>query len=97
MENAELVCLRLCLLLFLFLEHTLFEQHWVTRRATANVCMYVPMPTHCTITHFGFHARQVDGIECGLFLNHALLGQTALRVGLVTVKEVEVRVTVCVV
>ena len=49
----------------------------------AYVC--VLMPTHCTITCFGFHARQIDGIECGLFSNHALLGQTTLRVRRVSV------------
>ena len=49
------------------------------------VCMYVPMPTHCTITCFGFHARWINGVKCGLFLNHAPLGQTTLRVGLVSV------------
>ena len=45
------------------------------------LCVCVPMPTHCTITCFGFHARWIDGIECGLFSNHAPLGQTTLRVG----------------
>ena len=34
------------------------------------VCVCVPMPTHCTITCFGFHTRQIDGIECGLFSIH---------------------------
>ena len=29
--------------------------------------MYVPMPTHCNITYFGFHARWIDGVKCGLF------------------------------
>ena len=48
-----------------------------------SVC--VPMPTHCTITRFGFHARWIDGVECGLFSNHATLGQTTLRVGRVSV------------
>ena len=44
------------------------------------------MPNHCTITHFGYHARQIDGIECGLFSNYAPLGQTTLHhVGRVTV------------
>ena len=43
--------------------------------------MCVPMPTHCTITRFGFHARWIDGIKRGLFSNHAPLGQTKLRVG----------------
>ena len=45
------------------------------------VCVCVPMPTHCTITCFGFHARWVDGAKCGLFSNHAPLGQTTLPVG----------------
>ena len=45
------------------------------------ICVCVPMPTHCTITCFGFHARWIDGIKCGLFLNHAPLGQTTLHVG----------------
>ena len=49
--------------------------------ALQSVCVCVPMPTHCTITCFGFHARWIDGVECGLFSNHALLGQTTLRVG----------------
>ena len=30
--------------------------------------MCVPMPTHCTITCFGFHARWIDGVKCGYFL-----------------------------
>ena len=38
--------------------------------------MCVPMPTHCTITCFGFRARRIDGVECGLFSIHAPLGQT---------------------
>ena len=46
----------------------------------------VPMPTHCTITRFRFHARRIDGVECGLFSNHAPLGQTTLRVGRVSVQ-----------
>ena len=33
------------------------------------------MPTHCTISRFRFRIRQIDGIECGLFSIHALLGQ----------------------
>ena len=49
----------------------------------ANIIMrvFVPMPTHCTIMCFGFLARWIDAVECGLFSNHAPLGQTALRVG----------------
>ena len=39
------------------------------------VCLFVPMPTHCTITCFGFHARWIDGIKCGLFSNHAPLSR----------------------
>ena len=35
---------------------------------------FFPMPTHCTITCFGFHARWIDGVKCGLFFNHAPLG-----------------------
>ena len=40
------------------------------------VCVCVPTPTHCTIMRFGFHTGWIDGIECGLFSNHAPLGQT---------------------
>ena len=44
---------------------------------------------------FGFHARWIDGVKCGLFSNHAPLGQITLGVGRVSVLEkVEVRVTV---
>ena len=49
------------------------------------VCVCVSMPTHCTITCFGFHARWIDGVKCGLFSNHAPLGQTTLHVGRVSV------------
>ena len=48
---------------------------------------------------FGFHARWIAGVKCGLFSNHAPLGQTTLCVGRVSVcvqEEVEVRVTVSV-
>ena len=58
--------------------------------------MCVPMPTHCTIMRFGFHARWIDGVKCGLFSNHTPLEQTTLRVGRVSVEKVEVRVTVSV-
>ena len=53
----------------------------------SNIGMFVlfQMPTHCTITRFGFHARQINGIKCGLFSNHAPLGQTTLCVGRVFV------------
>ena len=59
--------------------------------------MFVPLPTHCTTTRFGFRTRRIDGIECGLFSNHAPLGQTALRVGRVVEVKGTVCVTVCVV
>ena len=39
------------------------------------LCVCFPMPTHCTITCFGFRARRMDGVECGLFSIHAPLGQ----------------------
>ena len=45
----------------------------------------VPMPTHCTITCFGFRTRWIDGVDCALFSIHAPLGQTTLRVGRVSV------------
>ena len=48
------------------------------------VCLF-PMPTHCTITFFGFCARRIDSVEYGLFSVHTLLGQTTLRVGRVSV------------
>ena len=56
-------------------------------RCTLKVhkCLFVPMPIHCTIRRFGFRARRIDGVECGLFSNHASLGQTTLRVGRVSV------------
>ena len=47
-------------------------------------CLFVPIPTYCTITRFGFRARRIDGVECGLFSNHAPLGQTTLRVASVS-------------
>ena len=50
-----------------------------------NTCVCVPMPFHCTITCFWFRARRIDGVESGLFSTHAPLGQTTLRVGLVSV------------
>ena len=62
-------------------------------------CLFVSMPIHCTITRFVFRARRIDGVECGLFSNHAPLGQTTLRWDeyLYSVREkVEVRVTVSV-
>ena len=65
------------------------------------VCVCVLMPTHCTITCCGFHAKWIDGVKCGLFSNHAPFGQTTLLVGwvvyLYSVREkVEFRVTVIV-
>ena len=38
------------------------------------------MPTHCTITRFGFRASRIDGVEYGLFSIHATLGQNVGRV-----------------
>ena len=54
---------------------------WRFAKEVLSLCVCVPMPTHCTITCFGFHARWIDGVKCGLFSNHAPLGQTTLRVG----------------
>ena len=59
------------------------------------------MPTHCTITPIGFSATRIDGVTCGLFSYHTLLGKTTLRVGRVSVaytvlEKVDVRVTVSV-
>ena len=51
-----------------------------------HTLLFVPMPTHCTITRFGFRARRIDGVECGLFSNHTPLGQTTLRVERVSVQ-----------
>ena len=48
-------------------------------------CVCVLMPSHCTITRFGFRTRRIEDVECGLFSNHAPLGQTTLRVGKVSV------------
>ena len=59
----------------------------------------VAMPTHCTIKRIGLRERRIDGVKCGLFSNHAPLGQTTLRVGryLYSVLEkAEVRMTVSV-
>ena len=49
-------------------------------------CLFVSMPTHCTITRFGLRARRIDGIECGLFSNNTPLGQTTLHVRRVSVE-----------
>ena len=57
------------------MKHIGREQRW------KYMCVCVPMPTHCTITCFGFHAKWIDGVKCGLFFNHAPLGQTTLPVG----------------
>ena len=59
------------------------KKHRVTHKCvyTVCVCVCVPMPTHCTITRFGFRARRIHGVKCGLFSNHAPLDQTTLRVG----------------
>ena len=42
------------------------------------VCVFAPMPTHCTITRFGFRASRKDGVECGPFSIQATLGETTL-------------------
>ena len=63
------------------------------------MCVCVPLPTHCTITYFGLPTRQTDGVKCGLFSNHASLGQTTLRMEeylYSLLEKVEVRVTVSV-
>ena len=51
-----------------------------------KMCVYIPMPTHCTITCFGFRAKRRDGVKCGLFSIHAPLRQITLRVGRAAVK-----------
>ena len=43
------------------------------------------MPTHYTITCFGFRTRRIDGVECSLFSILAPLGQTTLCVRRVSV------------
>ena len=53
--------------------------------ARVCVCVCFVMSTHCTITRFGFRVRRIDGVESGLFLIHAPLGQTTLRVGRLSV------------
>ena len=55
-------------------------------RTDVIMCVCVLMPTHCTIMRFGFRSRRIDGVQCGLFSNHAPLGQTTLRVGRVSVQ-----------
>ena len=44
----------------------------------SQIC--VPMATHSTIMRFGFLAGRIDGVEYGLFSNHAPLKQITLRV-----------------
>ena len=63
-----------------FLDTKIFKYEWGYTK-----CVCVPVPTHCTIMCFGFHARWIDGVDFGLFSNHAPLGQTTLRVGWVSV------------
>ena len=53
----------------------------------SSLTLCVLMPTHCTITRFGFRTRRIDGVECGLFSNHAPLGHTTLRLGRVSVGD----------
>ena len=70
--------------------HTVWEILYISktlmfeRPKFGYVCLF-PVPTHCTITRFGFHARCIDGVRYGLFSNHGPLGQTTLRVGWVSV------------
>ena len=65
-------------------------REWMVRKFSWHLCyswgLSVLMPTHCTITRFGFRARRIDGVKCGPFSNHAPLGQTTLRVGRVSVQ-----------
>ena len=44
-------------------------------RFCLSVCLSVVMRTHCTITCFGFRARRIAGVKCGLFSNNAPLGR----------------------
>ena len=56
--------------------------HWNTHTHThTDFKLLFQMPIHCSITRFEIRARRIDGVECGLFLNHAPLGQTTLLVG----------------
>ena len=68
------------------------------------LCLCFPMPTHCTITCFGFHARSIDGVNVVYFRithrlgrPHYVWDEYLYSVG----EKVEVRVTesvtVCVV
>ena len=66
------------------------------------VCVCVCVCSNANPLHyfmrFGFHARWIDGFKCGLFSNHAPLGQThyVWDEYLYSVREkVEVRETVC--
>ena len=66
------------------------------------MCVFVPMPTHCTIMRFGFHARWIDGVKCGLLSNHGGRPHYVWDEYLYSVREkvevgVIVSVTVCVV
>ena len=47
--------------------------------------LYVPMPTHCTITCFGFHAVWIDGIRVVYFQFMHLLGRPCYVRGCVSV------------
>ena len=54
-----------------------------------RICIFCLFVLYCVCSNanllhnycFRFHARWIDGVECGLFSNHAPLGQTTLRVG----------------
>ena len=72
-------------------------------RARVCVCVRVrvcfPMPIHCTITCFRFRARQIDGVECGLFQFMHCLGRSYYMWDeylYSVLEEVEVRMTVSV-
>ena len=73
--------------------------HKISFQHTSQEDMWVPMPTHCTIACFGFRARRIDGVECGLFSIHAPLGRPHYVWGeymYSVLQEVEVRMTICV-
>ena len=80
---------KLNMVIILYHEHTTsigclqkMNINWSPKK---EVFVCVPMPTHCTIMRFRFCTGQINGVNCGLFFNHAPLGQTTLRVGWVSV------------
>ena len=54
------------------------------RKSGYKMCMFQYQST--ALLRTSGSAGQIDGIECGLFSNHAPLGQITLRVGQVSVK-----------